>query len=102
MIGIGSPQYRWREKTQSRSLKFTFGSPFPFSASQAVIFFFASSTERLSSMPELTITPVSQSVKASSFTFPPLTTSTMGRPNFLANSQSRVSCAGTAMIAPVP
>ena len=53
-------------------------------------------------MPELTITPVSQSVKASSFTFPPLTTSTMGRPNFLANSQSRVSCAGTAMIAPVP
>ena len=33
---------------------------------------------------------------------PPATTSTIGRPNFLANSQSRVSCAGTAMIAPVP
>ena len=32
----------------------------------------------------------------------PLTTSMMGRPNFLANSQSRVSWAGTAMMAPVP
>ena len=46
--------------------------------------------------------PVSQSVKASFSTLPPFTTSMMGRPNFLANSQSRVSWAGTAMMAPVP
>ena len=52
--------------------------------------------------PELTITPVAQSVKASFSTLPPFTTSMMGRPNFLANSQSRVSCPGTAMMAPVP
>ncbi len=30
------------------------------------------------------------------------TVRTIGRPNFSANSQSRESCAGTAMIAPVP
>ncbi len=30
------------------------------------------------------------------------TTGRMGRSNFFANSQSRSSCAGTAMIAPVP
>ena len=52
--------------------------------------------------PELTMTPVSQSVKASFSMSPPLTTSTIGMPNFLANSQSRVSWAGTAMMAPVP
>ena len=32
----------------------------------------------------------------------PATTRSMGRPNFLANSKSRSSCPGTAMIAPVP
>ena len=64
--------------------------------------FLASSTLMPSRKPELTITPVSQSVKASFSTSPPLTTSMMGRPNFLANSQSRVSWAGTAMMAPVP
>ena len=31
-----------------------------------------------------------------------ITTGMIGRPNFWANSKSRVSCAGTAMIAPVP
>mgnify|MGYP000104765925 CR=1 FL=1 len=31
-----------------------------------------------------------------------LTTSTMGRLNWVANAKSRSSCAGTAMIAPVP
>ena len=41
-------------------------------------------------------------LNAASSTLPPATTSTIGRPNFFANSQSRVSCAGTAMIAPVP
>ena len=46
--------------------------------------------------------PDAQSVNASFSTSPPLTTSMIGRLNFFANSQSRVSCAGTAMMAPVP
>jgi hypothetical protein len=32
----------------------------------------------------------------------PATTRTIGRSNFVANSKSRSSCPGTAMIAPVP
>ena len=48
------------------------------------------------------MTPVSQSVNASFSTSPPLTTSMIGRLNFFANAQSRVSWPGTAMIAPVP
>ena len=63
---------------------------------------FASSTVIPSRNPELTITPVAQSVNASFSTSPPFTTSMMGSPNFLANSQSRVSWPGTAIIAPVP
>ena len=51
---------------------------------------------------ELTMIPSAMSVYAAACTSPPATTSTMGRWNFLANSQSRSSCAGTAMIAPVP
>ena len=52
----------------------------------------------LGRVPDRAATPESAPTAAPS----PLTTSTMGRPNFLANSQSRVSWAGTAMMAPVP
>ena len=79
--------------------------PLPFSSSQAYILFLASSTDRPFRKSELTSVPVATSVKASlsrSLGTVPLTTSMMGRPNFLANSQSRVSWAGTAMMAPVP
>lgn len=38
-IGIGSPQYLWRENTQSRSLKFTFWWPLPSLVSHSVIAF---------------------------------------------------------------
>ena len=48
--------------------------------------------------PEFTMMPVSQSVKASFVTSPPFTTSTMGRLNLRANSQSLVSWPGTAMM----
>ena len=61
---------------------------------------FASGVARPSSRPELTATP--SPLKAASVTSPPFTTSRIGRPNFFANAQSRSSCPGTAMIAPVP
>ena len=79
--------------------------PIFISSSQAYILFLASSTDRPFRKSELTSVPVATSVKASlsrSLGTVPLTTSMMGRPNFLANSQSRVSWAGTAMMAPVP
>ncbi len=74
----------------------------PFSSKNSVILTFASSTLSPSKMPEFTIMPVSQSVKAADCTSPPFTTSMMGRLNFFAKSQSRSSWAGTAMMAPVP
>ena len=46
MIGIGSPQYRCREKSQSRSLYCTVPLPRPFVSSHAVIFCLASGVER--------------------------------------------------------
>src|ERR1041385_1048111 len=51
---------------------------------------------------EFTTRPAWFSVNAAFVTSPPLTTSLMTRPNVRANSQSRSSCPGTAMIAPVP
>ena len=80
----------------------TFASPMCFSVRYSVMAFLASATLMPSRKPELTITPVAQSVKAASCTLPPLTTSMISQPNFFANSQSRSSWAGTAMIAPVP
>ena len=53
--------------------------------------------------PELTMMPVSSlSVNAPLVISPPLTTSTMGRPNAVAKSQSRWSWPGTPMTMPVP
>ena len=83
-------------------MKFFLDSPMPRSVSQAMMAFFASATLRPLRKSEFTRTPVCTSVKAACSTSPPAMTSTMGRSNFLANSQSRVSWAGTAMIAPVP
>ena len=83
----------------------TFLRPLPCSSSQAAIFSLASVTDRPFRKPEFTRVPVATSVKASLSRLDsvlPFTTSTMGRLNFLANSQSRVSWAGTAMMAPVP
>ena len=51
---------------------------------------------------EWTMRPAWFSVNAAFLTSPPLTTSVIGSPNVVANSQSRSSCPGTAMIAPVP
>jgi len=63
----------------------------------------ASFTVRPSRKPEFTMMPVSSfRVKASLVMSPPWTTSTMGRPNLVANSQSRWSWPGTPMTMPVP
>ena len=80
------------------------GWPIPFSVRNSVILFFASATESPFRKSELTRVPVSTSVNTASFTSTglPATTSMMGMSNFLANSQSRSSWAGTAMMAPVP
>ncbi len=55
--------------------------------------------------PEFTRRPVPEyaSVSGVSPSSPsPATTRRMGRPNLVANSKSRSSCPGTAMMAPVP
>ena len=79
------------------------GSPMPVSASHLIITGMASLTVSPFKKPELTMMPVSSfSVKAASCTLPPATTSMMSQPKALANSQSRSSWAGTAMMAPVP
>ena len=75
----------------------------PFSSSHLVMAGMASLTLMPSRKPELTMMAFSSLlIHASLVTSPPLTTSTMGRLNSLANSQSRWSWPGTAMMAPVP
>ena len=64
----------------------------------------ASALRRPSSGPELTSVPspcVATPVSTGSAS-PVSTTTCTGSPNFRAKSRSRWSCAGTAMIAPVP
>jgi hypothetical protein len=68
---------------------------------------FASTTGMPSKGPLLTIRPPSLSVNGSdsgvvALAPSPATTRTIGSPNAVANSKSRSSCPGTAMIAPVP
>ena len=112
-IGMGSPQYLWRENTQSRSLYVIFGPPEFSSSSLSVIALLASVVVMPSKSPLLTLTPCSVNaasigMPSSSLTWSPpptaagATTRFTPNPNFVANSKSRSSCAGTAITAPVP
>ena len=99
MIGIGGPQKRWREMHQSCSRYCTCGVARPLALSDATIRGPASRLGMPSNGPELTSAPSSETLGSGS---PVRTTSRIGRPNWVANSKSRLSCAGTAMMAPVP
>jgi hypothetical protein len=76
--------------------------PKPSASSQAITLLHGLATGRGSAVerPELTIAP--SPVCAAVATSPPEITSTIGSPMAFANSQSRSSWPGTAMIAPVP
>ena len=106
-IGIGAPQYRWRESSQSRSRKFTVASPRPSCSSQAATFAIEAGEGSPSNGPLSTITPscgIASVIASGSIGSDPsgwITTRT-GSPCCRANAKSRSSCAGTAMIAPVP
>ena len=81
----------------------TFSLPKPCSTTYFFMAGMASFTVMPLRNPEFTITALSSlATKASLVTSPPLTTSMMGRPNFVANSQSRWSWPGTPMTMPVP
>ena len=109
MIGIGAPQYRWREISQSRSRNVTAGSPRP---SLAPATRPPSRSTRASGSPsngpELTITPSCgvrlghrvgvERLDARGAGSRPGPAARASR----ANSKSRWSCAGTPMTAPVP
>src|SRR5579859_2694900 len=90
-IGIGQPQYRWRETPQSRNRQVTCLSPRPFPLRSAAI----ASTDRAKSspsyLPEYTQTPwsVYHDCQASSeYCFPSTSmTCTIGSPYFLANAK---------------
>ncbi|OQB93056.1 MAG: hypothetical protein BWX84_00691 [Verrucomicrobia bacterium ADurb.Bin118] len=80
--------------------------PRPLASSQSVIFCFASGVGRpvmeTSGPVEFTDVPSSTKPRQSVCGSGGCTTCTIGRLNLVANSKSRVSCAGTAMMAPVP
>src|SRR5229473_8364876 len=120
---MGVPQYLWRETPQSFRRKMVSFFPKLFASAKAAIFSLAASVGRPLNWPELMLTPYS--VKASVGTLADIedpdakpvsgvpantdsidrdgaTTARMGRLYFLQNSKSRSSCAGTAMMAPVP
>jgi hypothetical protein len=79
----------------------TFAVPRPFSTSQSIALRFASAIVNPSRNPELIFTP---SPVYASPVHPAgrVTVSMIGSPCAVANSQSRWSSPGTAMIAPVP
>ena len=106
-IGIGGPQYRWRLISQSRSRKLTARFPRPWVSSHAVTSAIDAGVARPSNGPLATITP--SAANASVIVAPSsgspssgCTTTRTSMPCSRANSKSRWSCAGTAMIAPVP
>ena len=110
-IGNGSPQYRCRLNNQSRNLYVIVFFPTPASSKRFAISSFASPVDSPSNGPLLTANPSPTKHSIGSFSHPPPptltrgvadTTSRIGSPNFVANSQSRMSCPGTAIIAPVP
>ena len=76
----------------------------PCSSSQAMIFFFASGVGRPSISGELIAMPSSSEADRFAQGSCPAAgrQRRIGRSNLRANSKSRSSCAGTAMIAPVP
>jgi len=78
--------------------------PVPAAARAAMTLFLASAVGRPSSGPEFTATPSSVKATPAGAGPPPAgaTTGTIGRPNACAKAKSRSSCAGTAMIEPVP
>ena len=97
--GIGQPQYRWRESSQSRRRYEIVAWPRPSRSSQPTIF---SSASRFcipsKSGCEFTIGPSPEYGSSS----PPSITRRIGRSKVCAKAKSRSSCPGTAMIAPVP
>src|SRR5256714_11002395 len=103
-MGMGVPQYRCREMSQSRSRYVTLGLPIPvFFASEAIAFLPISLDVPLYG-PLRTIVPGPEYAASIARCSSPsgLTTSLIGSPYCFANAKSRSSCAGTAMIAPVP
>src|SRR5260370_39578648 len=118
---MGVPQYLWREIPQSFRRKMVSFSPKPFDRAKADIFSLACSVGRPLNSPELMLTPYSvkasvggvadvENPDAKPASGAParkslgtwITTVRMGRLYFLQNSKSRSSCAGTAMMGPVP
>ena len=103
-IGIGAPQNRCLDTSQSRSRYPTAARPRPLSSSVAVIAAIASDLFIPSNGPELTRVPspgvACQDGPGSGRSV--CTTTRTGRSKARAKSRSRWSCAGTAMIAPVP
>ena len=81
-------------------------SPKPLSCNQSIIVALASATcmpsSEISSLAELIATPSPVNAWSSGWPGVGCTVRTTGRSNFAANSQSRTSCPGTAMMAPVP
>jgi hypothetical protein len=76
--------------------------PRPFSSSHAMMRAFASPTDRPSRLTSSFDDAVATPSPVHGSSSPPVTTRGVGRPNAVANSKSRSSCAGTAMMAPVP
>ena len=89
-IGNGSPQYRWRLNSQSRSLYVIAPAPLFVSSSHSVILRLASSTCRPSRKPLLIAGP-SPRYASPSKSGGGWTVRTIGRSNSVAKSQSRRS-----------
>ena len=105
MIGIGSPQYRCREKSQSRSLNWTALFPRLRVPSHATDSLFGlwrrKAVQRHFGIGGIDSRSIA-GARLAVITLPPDTTSTIGSEYFFAKAKSRSSCPGTAMIAPVP
>src|SRR5882724_1261454 len=118
MMGMGVPQYLWRETPQSLSRKMVSFFPNCLDAANAAIFSFATSVRRPLNSPEFMLIPLPVNGSAgactdiedplskpdggAAFASSAATTVRIGRLYFLQNSKSRSSCAGTAITAPVP
>ena len=105
ITGIGQPQYRWREMSQSRSRNWTRSLPQPSCSAKATMTCFACAEGMPSKRPECTSTPGSvQAPSAPAGPFAPSGTITgrTGSSYCRANTKSRWSWAGTPITAPVP
>jgi hypothetical protein len=103
-IGMGHPQKRWRDTSQSRRRKLTFRDPTPIASRGSIASAVAAVTARPSRKPLLILTPSPPKASPPPSSQPSggCTVRTMGSPCNWAKSQSRWSSAGTAMMAPVP